>query len=396
LWFDYIKTLNERSLQAAQRSGATTYVLLAVFAALVFKFAPRFPQFLSDKQDLRIGAALLMFELDVVIYFAAMQILLFMYAEDANPSRLLSESSKRYRVVIYAAVASIVAAIIAVHIAVLLKCDLHSRFVRITIYVVLTWWLLNFATPLVQEAKLILKARKHKVPIPRFDSNVFPPGWPRLVGAVVYLALLALVVAALTVYCSKLGDHWVRPAKAAALLLVCLAILIYTFVRGSTRIAREQYFDLERDILLLQLDAPAIKTRFERELIGLPIAHWLDELVEQFNRSNTALVEKWNSFRQRFESIKQIEADYADAQNLRFSQLLEDINKEFTNQKAFDEFDFKLDIFLSGYKNARDIEIISGWTEKYHKAKKLFLETLKVGERLTSEMKQYFQKIKPD
>jgi hypothetical protein len=395
MWLDYIKTLNERSLQAAQRSGATTYVLLAALAALIFKFAPRVPQFLSDGQELRTGAVLLMFELDAVIFFGFVQFLLFMYAEDVSPSRLAPESNKRHLILSYVVSASTVAAVITLHVAVLAKCDLLGKFVRIVVWVLLVWWLLNFAVPLAREVRLILKARAHNVPIPRFRSDVLPSGWPRLVGAAAYLTILALVSVALIIYCSRLGDHWVRPAKAAALLLASFAILAYTFFRGATKIAREQYFGLERDILLLQLDAQAIKIRFERELIGLDIAHWLDELVGQLNHSNAGLIEKCSSFRQRFESIKQIEAEYADARILRFSQLLDEIDKEFNaHEKAFSEFDFKLNIFLDGYKNPRDVEIISGWKEKYQKARGLTLETMEVRGRLISEMKQYIQEQK--
>src|ERR1700730_2878694 len=51
LWFDYIKTLNERQLQASLRAGLTTYVLLATAVGLIYRFGPHLPPFLAQPGD---------------------------------------------------------------------------------------------------------------------------------------------------------------------------------------------------------------------------------------------------------------------------------------------------------------------------------------------------------
>jgi hypothetical protein len=68
LWFEYIKTLNERRLQSSQRSGVTTYVLVATLIGLLYRFGPDVPQFVTQPDKVR--AAVTSFVLITVIVFS--------------------------------------------------------------------------------------------------------------------------------------------------------------------------------------------------------------------------------------------------------------------------------------------------------------------------------------
>jgi hypothetical protein len=53
LWFEFLKTVNDRHLQSAQRSGITSYVLVATILGLLYKFGPKFPSFYHGAGNLR-------------------------------------------------------------------------------------------------------------------------------------------------------------------------------------------------------------------------------------------------------------------------------------------------------------------------------------------------------
>src|SRR5258706_9888938 len=71
LWFDYIKTLNERRLHSAQRSGLTAYGMLVVLAGLLYKFFPEVPHFVATPGIMRVSMITLGLELAVVGWYAA-------------------------------------------------------------------------------------------------------------------------------------------------------------------------------------------------------------------------------------------------------------------------------------------------------------------------------------
>src|ERR1041385_2269813 len=70
IWFDYIKTLNERRLQSALRSGLTTYLLVAVLAGMAYKFVPLLPAFLKAPGSVRATTTFLLLETDIFCFAA--------------------------------------------------------------------------------------------------------------------------------------------------------------------------------------------------------------------------------------------------------------------------------------------------------------------------------------
>src|ERR1700758_1416379 len=94
LWFDYIKTLNERQLQRSQRSGITTYVLLATLLALLYRFGPQLPQFLSEPGNTTTGVTTFVL-LAIVVSSALMAILAIgMYCAGDSEFRAAPRSEK--------------------------------------------------------------------------------------------------------------------------------------------------------------------------------------------------------------------------------------------------------------------------------------------------------------
>src|SRR5712691_3870501 len=92
LWFDYIKTLNERQLHNSQRTGITTYVLVATLLGLVYRFGPQAPQFLIDYDKASVSATFFVFEAILFISVARIVIWLLAYCRGASEFRALTAS----------------------------------------------------------------------------------------------------------------------------------------------------------------------------------------------------------------------------------------------------------------------------------------------------------------
>ena len=70
LWLDYLAKLNDRQLQSARASGITTWVLLGVAAAILYKSVPQLPEFLSAPGTLGSSLIILMFEVDALLFLS--------------------------------------------------------------------------------------------------------------------------------------------------------------------------------------------------------------------------------------------------------------------------------------------------------------------------------------
>jgi hypothetical protein len=69
LWFDYLAKLNDRSLQKTAASGATTWVLLGVAGAILYKIVPQLPHFLSLHGILGSTSVVFLLEVDSTLCF---------------------------------------------------------------------------------------------------------------------------------------------------------------------------------------------------------------------------------------------------------------------------------------------------------------------------------------
>jgi hypothetical protein len=113
LWFDYVKTLNERQLQALQRSGVTNYVLLGTLVGLLYRFGPRIPQFLEQPDNVRMG--LTVFALLAVVLSSVLigVIGLGSYLGGEGDFRAVPKSSEHYFPFLYGMVLFVFAAFIS-------------------------------------------------------------------------------------------------------------------------------------------------------------------------------------------------------------------------------------------------------------------------------------------
>jgi hypothetical protein len=68
LWLEYIRSLNDRHLRSRGISGATSWALLGVLAAILYRSIPHLPAFLADPNNLKNSWVLFVFEFDMAFH----------------------------------------------------------------------------------------------------------------------------------------------------------------------------------------------------------------------------------------------------------------------------------------------------------------------------------------
>ena len=100
LWLDYLGKLNDRHLKSDRASGVTTWVLLGLAAAILYKSVPQLPEFLSTPNALGSSLIILMFEVDVLLFLILFLAYLVYFCTGAVQGRLFPETKKREKQVI--------------------------------------------------------------------------------------------------------------------------------------------------------------------------------------------------------------------------------------------------------------------------------------------------------
>jgi hypothetical protein len=95
LWLDYLKAINDRRLQSSQRSGLTSYVLLAVLGGLLYQFVPKLPKFLAAADYISAGIITTALEANAAIYLFIAYCLLIYYCAGGTEHRIMPEQQRR-------------------------------------------------------------------------------------------------------------------------------------------------------------------------------------------------------------------------------------------------------------------------------------------------------------
>src|ERR1039458_2267651 len=104
IWLGYIKTLNERRLQSAQRSGFTTYLLLVVLGGIAYRFIPRLPLFVKTPGSVSAAATFFLLQTDLIFFAAIILSVFTAYCVGDIEFRLIPEHRRRLTQISLAAV----------------------------------------------------------------------------------------------------------------------------------------------------------------------------------------------------------------------------------------------------------------------------------------------------
>jgi len=384
LWLDYLAKLNDREIQSARASGFTTWALLAVAAAIVYRSVPQLPRFLSTANALKESAVIFLLEANAVLFFAVGFSLLVYYCAGETETRLYSEIGRRVFRVEFWTLLLMMLGLAIVHFAV--ATELASfDFVWWTLVGLGTFWGANIAFDIQRWVRIAAEAKKHKIPVPLFSSVLVSPHKPAVVLAVIMIAIGTIPMAALLMYLKALSAgsrDWVMPLGSATQVLVLLVISLVFFFRGLATPSRNVHKQLERDILLERLGPDEIRSRFISQVLGDDVAKWLKELGEQMRQSMRKTKELAAILQSGLEEIEGIDSTYSLERRGRANCLLKNLRSEMAEQlRVLIAVVLQLREFSRIHSTAKEIQVVEHFIDQLRgEAEDLKAEGEKLGQ----------------
>lgn len=386
LWFDYIKTLNERQLQASQRAGVTTYVLLGTLIGLLYKFGPQVPQFVSQPGSVR--ASLVIFGLlSIVLTSFFMAIIgMSMYLGGESEFRATPKSNEHAIPVLYGIFAIIAAIFVSLYVWIAISSADH--FLRYLLLAYAVWLIANIITPTIRYRALSKKAKDIKNPIPKFSQFRFPP------AANLFLCGLMIVWSGLgtvaLVRCVKtLPNYGLQPIKAASVSLIAVSIVGYMVLRSLGSATQYKYFGFERDIVLNRMTPAEIRNRYLRDLSGPDMAQWLDDAMVTLDLKEEHLKREQNSAREKLKEIANINAEYVIERKERAASIADNLRKAlFDCISQYEVLTFQTGFFIESYTTQEEREALKQRFTLLRQKTSSFKEKVSTALRLLDELKQ--------
>lgn len=386
LWFDYIKTLNERQLQASQRSGVTTYVLLGTLIGLLYRFGPRAPQFISQPDGVR--ASIVIFGLLCVALFSFAMAIIFLeqYLVGESEFRATPKSNEHAIPVLYGIFAVIGAIFVFLYLWIVISSADH--FLRFLLLAYTVWLIANIVTPVVRYRALSKKAKDIKNPVPRFSSFRFPPAANLfLCGLMIVWSVLGTIA---LVRCIKtLPNYGLQPIKAAIVGLIVISVVGFMVLRFLGTATQDKYFGFERDIVLNRMTPAEIRNRYLRDLSGPDMAQWLDDAMATLDLKEEHLKREQDSAQEKLREIANINAEYAIERKERAASVAENLKKALSDcVSQYDVMTFQTGIFIDSYTTQEEREALIRRFTLLREKTKLFKEKLSAVLRLLDELKK--------
>jgi hypothetical protein len=362
LWLDYLRSLNERRLQATQRSGWTNRVLLAVLAGLLYQFVPRLPMLFATTGAVAASLVSIMLATDALAYFLLADALLLYYCAGGTEHRVMPEPRRRSANVTMWIFLPLGTAFSILQVWIGVSSDLPSHFVKWSVVILGVWWGLNLLWGAKKQIHAARRARVQRIPLPQFTASIFSPDWESLVAVGFLLSVALFASITLVVYLKELHTDWVVPLGAASVFLTSFAICWVLIYRGLSLTSEGTYDILERDILLDQLDAKEIRSRFVRDTLGADTTAWLDELLAGLKAEDDNLIGVRDSAQKRLEEINTIAPEYSTERNARARKVLDELETAMQRHKSrLENLQFQMDLFLKSHKTQREREVLHRW-----------------------------------
>jgi len=356
LWFDYIRTLNERRLQASQRSGVTTYVLVATLIGLSYRFGPEIPQFVAQPGNVRAGIAIFVLVTVVIFSFLGTVAAVEMFCAGESEFRATPKSSEALIPFLYGAFALLGGAFICLDVWVAISTFSQTTSAKLFLLTNGLWPAANIAYPTIRYRQLTKKAKNIKNPLPKFSPFRLPRGASLPASALAFIwSILGAI--ALTRYLKSLPGNGLQPFKAAAITLIVIIIIRYTILRSIGNATGAQYFGLERDIVLNRMAPAEIRERYLRDLSGPDMAQWLDESFIALDHKEAFLGQELESARNKLKEISSISTDYQAERKQRAGVVIGRLRKALEDCiSQYQVLTFQGKLFLNTY-NTQDEKV---------------------------------------
>ena len=282
MWFDYIAKLNDRSLQQTTVSGATTWGLLGVAVVILYKTVPLLPLLLSVPASVSSTSAMILLEADAVLYLGLGFSYLFYYSTGGTEKRLLPRTAQKQRNITFSAGVGSVTLLSFLHFVVSYRVSWPPS-VRWCLFGSGIFLVVNVGAAVTKKIKTAQKAKQQKVAVPAFTGLELGADFGALLmAAVIFVAGIVPICFLFTFLrgLNQVSADWVTPLSFASHVVVLFVVLFVLFARAIGHAPRAVYEALERAIVVENLSADEIRSRFVEQLLGARAADWLRDLTK--------------------------------------------------------------------------------------------------------------------
>jgi hypothetical protein len=329
LWFEYLTKLNDREMQMARSSGATSWVLLAVAAGIAYRSLAEFKQLLSTPYALTTAAIVGVLLFDSFFWFRFAGTGLFYYCSGKVEGRLLPDIGRRALSVWNSVLQVGFIALGVAHFA--LSKSSGPGVPRRTLFAFGFVWIADVTAGLGLRVGQWLRARRLRIPPLVFQAHPVPPlfgGLGIAISGFVIGGIATTLLYRYMAWLNSLPKDWAEPLRAAAEFWVLAILLLILFHRGLQSLSRGVYLELERDVLLLHLTPQQIEQRFIDEAVGASMADWLRKLRAKMRATQTDLNDTIGRFLGELKEIESIDPSYSIERGERARRLQEKCSAE--------------------------------------------------------------------
>jgi hypothetical protein len=356
LWFDYIHSLNERQLQESQRSGVTTYVLLGTIVALIYRFGPHLPQFLTRIDTVKASITIFVLLVVGLTSFDMTVYAIGHYLAGGNEFRAVPKSSQTLIPFLYGFLSVVILGFVSLETWVAISSA--DRFRKYVLLGHALFWVFTAILFLFRYGQAVRKARTLRNLLPHFDLFRQSPR-ANLVAVVLPVTWIVLVAVCLVRYAKILPGYGLQPFKAAIVAFIAIAIVAYLTGRNVANASRQKYFGLERDIVLNRMTSSEIRERYLRDLSGPDMAQWLDDALAKLEAKERELESEQERAEGRVKEIVAIDPGYRAERRERAKAASGGLDR------AIDEYlsqckvlTFQTEVFVSNYMTADEIKAL--------------------------------------
>ena len=282
MWFDYLVKLNDRSIQAQQVSGATTWVLLGVIAAIAYRGVPQIPTLLAVKGGTSAAGVALACQLNAA-FLLGMGIYFLFTSQDAE-KRLMPEVGKRIQALVFW-LWSVIALFFTIVQAYLAYVS-PTVYLRVYLGFFAFFWAMNLQKSVVAELQKVKKEKKQGIKLPDFSGTSSGEGLMWFL-ATLPLGLWSLVVLILHLRSFAWNDSLLILGTASHVAVV-IGISMFLLARAALANQLRWHLDLERRIVLEKLAPDDTAKQFVTHSLGRSIGDWVSDFAHDEERSQFA------------------------------------------------------------------------------------------------------------
>ena len=279
LWFDYLSKLNDRAL-SRRALQPTSWVLIGILAALIYKMAPQVPAYLKIPHAVKQGLTVLAFSFDIVLTTAFAAHVVVWFCSGSRKGRILAERNRRATLILTIELILLIAALGVLHLGLIhaFAGPLVTR--RLALGFGVFWSAVAFLFT------LYLSTRGHKT-AKRRAAGFWVTGGRALAGRTSFWTFVGLcslggaalyAVADYVIFLSHEPTGWWKQVGAGVQTLIILLILIQLWGTMIARVSESGYEELELDVVVGRLSAQEIRERFTAEILGPTVKEWLADL----------------------------------------------------------------------------------------------------------------------